>query len=115
MLEQTIKENEFGLWPTPTASTNGPSKIGSTNPRGIHSGNALATAVSWRTPTVNDSKSNGTASQQNRQSPNLNAQVGGPLNPMWVEWLMGWPLGWTDLKPLEMDKCHYVQQQHGNY
>ena len=38
--------------------------------------------------------------------------VGKP-NPMWVEWLMGWPLQWTDLKPLEMDKSHYVQQQHG--
>jgi hypothetical protein len=21
---------------------------------------------------------------------------GGPLNPEWVEWLMGWPLGWTN-------------------
>jgi len=39
---------------------------------------------------------------------------GGQLNPTWVEWLMGWPLGWTDLKPLEMDKSHCVQQQHGN-
>ena len=25
-------------------------------------------------------------------------EVGGTLNPMWVEWLMGYPLGWTDLK-----------------
>ena len=25
----------------------------------------------------------------------------GKLNPTWVEWLMGFPLGWTDLKPLE--------------
>jgi hypothetical protein len=33
------------------------------------------------------------------------------LNATWVEWLMGWPLGWTDLKPLEMDKSLYVQQQ----
>ena len=32
----------------------------------------------------------------------------GSLNPTWVEWLMGWPLGWTDLKQLEMDKCHSV-------
>jgi hypothetical protein len=32
---------------------------------------------------------------------------------MWVEWLMGWPLGWTDLKPLETDKYHFVQQQLG--
>tara|TARA_R100000654_G_scaffold57793_2_gene84395 strand:- start:3016 stop:3570 length:555 start_codon:yes stop_codon:yes gene_type:complete len=23
---------------------------------------------------------------------------GGHLNPMWVEWLMGYPIGWTDLK-----------------
>jgi hypothetical protein len=22
--------------------------------------------------------------------------AGGQLNPTWVEWLMGWPLGWTD-------------------
>ena len=39
--------------------------------------------------------------------------IGGHLNPTWVEWLMGWPLEWTDLKPLETDKSHYVQQQHG--
>ena len=40
---------------------------------------------------------------------------GGRLNPTWVEWLMGWPLGWTDLKPLVMDKSHCVQQQPGEY
>ena len=38
---------------------------------------------------------------------------GGKLNPEWVEWLMGWPLGWTDLKPLEMDKFPFVQQPLG--
>ena len=37
----------------------------------------------------------------------------GQLNPMWVEWLMGWPLGWTELKPSEMDKSLSVQQQPG--
>ena len=45
-----------------------------------------------------------------RQDPN-----GGTLNPNWVEWLMGWPLGFTDLKPLVMDKSLYVQQLHGSY
>jgi hypothetical protein len=39
----------------------------------------------------------------------------GQLNPTWVEWLMGWPLGWTDLKPLEMDKFREWWQQHGGY
>jgi hypothetical protein len=29
----------------------------------------------------------------------LATQVGGKLNPTWVEWLMGFPLGWTDLEP----------------
>ena len=39
----------------------------------------------------------------------------GQLNPTWVEWLMGWPLGWTDLKPLETDKYQQWLQQHGNF
>jgi hypothetical protein len=34
------------------------------------------------------------------------------LNPTWVEWLIGWPLGWTDLKPLGTDKFLLWQQQH---
>jgi len=35
------------------------------------------------------------------------------LNATWVEWLMGWMLGWTDLKPLEMDKSPCVQLPPG--
>jgi hypothetical protein len=27
--------------------------------------------------------------------------IGGQLNPNWVEWLMGFPIGWTDLNALE--------------
>jgi hypothetical protein len=34
-----------------------------------------------------------------------------PVNT--TEYMMGWPLGWTDLKPLETDKFHCVQQLHG--
>ena len=29
--------------------------------------------------------------------------VGGLLNPRWVEWLMGIPVGWTSLEPLAME------------
>ena len=39
----------------------------------------------------------------------------GTLNPTWVEWLMGWPIGWTDLKPLEMDKSPNAQLWRGDY
>ncbi len=38
-------------------------------------------------------------SQYERSSVPLNAQAGGSLNPTWVEWLMGFPLGWTDCGP----------------
>lgn len=36
----------------------------------------------------------------------------GRLNPMWEEWLMAWPIGWTQLKPLEMDRWQEWQRQH---
>lgn len=38
----------------------------------------------------------------------------GKLSPDWTEWLMGWPIGWTDLKPLETDRFHVWQQQCSN-
>jgi len=68
----------------------------------------------WGTPKAQDSRH----ALRDRGKGNLGEQVsglhnGGKLNPMWVEWLMGWPLGWTDLKPLEMDKFHSAQQQLG--
>ena len=28
----------------------------------------------------------------------VRSQGTGTLNPMWVEWLMGFPIGWTDLE-----------------
>ena len=41
-------------------------------------------------------------------SPDLNdvASPGGQLNTTWVEWLMGFPLGWTELDLSEMPSCH---------
>jgi len=57
----------------------------------------------------------GGGSQMDRNTKPLNAEVGGPLNPTWVEWLMGWPLEWTDLKPLETDKFQQWQQQHSDF
>jgi hypothetical protein len=37
----------------------------------------------------------------------------GKLNPTWVEWLMGWPMQWTDLPPLETDKFQQWCALHG--
>ena len=34
------------------------------------------------------------------------------LNPEWVEWLMGWPIGHTALEPLATDRYHEWLRQH---
>lgn len=94
------------LWPTPT-------RCGNYNRKGLskNSGDGLATAVrTWTTPKCQDSR----VALWDRGKSNLGEVVHGGtqtlptktarLNPAWVEWLMGWPIGWTDLKPLEMDK-----------
>ena len=41
----------------------------------------------------------GTISEEERRS--MRSGNGGKLNPTWVEWLMGFPLGWTDLEDSE--------------
>jgi hypothetical protein len=133
-LEQTIRGTEFGLLeklPTPTCGMAKHSQLSleasqkemdrSIRVRGNPSSLAIAIQAKWPTPKVQNSrhaKMRHLNESDNHWKSNLgevvSAQVnGGSLNPTWVEWLMGWPLGWTDLKPLEMDKSHCVQQQLG--
>lgn len=45
----------------------------------------------------------------------MTAGSGGQLNPTWVEWLMGWPLEWTALKPLATGKYRLWQQLHSGF
>ena len=45
----------------------------------------------------------------------MTAGNGGQLNPTWVEWLMGWPLEWTALKPLATDKFRLWRQLHSRF
>jgi hypothetical protein len=68
----------------------------------------------WPTPMAHDQK-RASPAEALRKTPSLASRIGGSLNPTWVEWLMGWPLGWTDLRPLEMDKFRQWQQQHLRY
>lgn len=42
----------------------------------------------------------------------LPSQIGGQLNPPWVEWLMGWPIAWTELEPLETARFQQWPHSH---
>ena len=119
MLERRIRGTGFGLSPNNIDSFHTPNTTGLDG--GSNSRRALKKRIQmWRTPDTGAGGTSGLLKEGKTHRENgqliqirLADQVGGKLNPMWVEWLMGWPLGWTDLKPLAMDKCHCVQQQHG--
>ena len=111
--------NESGSWPTPTV-------CGNYNRKGLSktSGDGLATSVKqWPTPQASDNRDRGNlgsgAIQRRRDK---GKQIGlsqsvsdtsGALNPPWVEWLMAWPLEWTDLKPLETARFQAWRRSHG--
>jgi hypothetical protein len=101
------------LYPTPTTE-------------GIDGGSNSRKAAKargmWPTPTCHNARDSDSPSEANRNTPSLCHQARGGdktlpkfLNPMWVEWLMGWPLGWTDLKPLETDKFRQWLNSHGGF
>jgi DNA (cytosine-5)-methyltransferase 1 len=101
-------------WPTPTSHNSKETNAPSEYMRDTPSLTATIMMRKWGTPKAQDSR----YALSDRGKGNLGEQVsglhgGGKLNPMWVEWLMGWPLGWTDLKPLEMDKFPSVPLLHG--
>ena len=86
-------------WPTPRAQDgpHGPAK------------DSLGDKVRWPTPRAKE----GMSHKPGTGGKSLKGEIGGQLNPDWVEWLMGWPIGWTDLKPLEMDRFQKWLKQHG--
>ena len=97
-------ESSSSGWPTPRASTGGP------DPESRATGKNLQNAVaSWPTPTANEDAagtSNGKMQKMLGNHPDIRGRQGqensseteshpGPLNPDWVEMLMGFPIGWT--------------------
>lgn len=111
------------FWPTPTVCGNHNRKGASAT-----SGDGLATVVAQRTwPTATATAYKGWSPNHNRANTDdrldytvereafQHGQQTPPmrLSPDWVEWLMGWPIGHTDLKPLGMDRFREYVQQHG--
>jgi DNA (cytosine-5)-methyltransferase 1 len=115
---QIYRQDQVKMWPTPCATDHkGSGKTGTLRDRLDYAAERGATkSNTYATPQARDFRSGSTDRWDNpERTRNLNDQIGGQLNPTWVEWLMGWPLGWTDLKPLETDKFRQWQLQHGKY
>lgn len=113
---------QAAAWPTPTVCGNYNRKGASAT-----SGDGLATVVTQRTwPTATATAYKGWSPNHNRamtddrldysveresfqpgqQTPPMR------LNPEWVEWLMGWPIGHTGLKPLATGRYQEWLRQH---
>lgn len=95
--------------PTPKAQNatgSGPSRVG-------HREDLQTFVNRLPTPQARDwkGKSQWGVDPENRDC--LPNAVGGQLNPNWEEWLMGWPIGWTALKPLEMGRFQEWLDSHG--
>lgn len=96
-------ESGGGAWPTPTVNTRPnegnvrllrkqvlEGKLSKEEATQMLNGkspfSAQGAVPAWPTPTVSDSGGGGAR-----------------LNPDWVEWLMGWPIGWTSLDFINID------------
>jgi len=136
-LSQVVRDQR--MWPTPSANNYEQTdldkllerreRIKSQGINGNGFGLTLANAVlieerkTWATPRKSDFKSCGPVGSKSHhhmtEKQYLCAQVKeedqptGHLNPDWTEWLMGWPIGWTDSKQLETDKFQQWWNSHG--
>jgi hypothetical protein len=67
------------------------------------------------TPTAHNAKEGNYPADRTRNTPTLAACLGGKINPQFSEWMMGFPLGWTDLKPLGTGRFPFVLRPHSDY
>lgn len=66
----------------------------------------------WPTPTC-QGLNGGSAHRAMLDAESLHAAMRGKTNPQFLEWLMGWPIDWTALQPLETDRFRQWCDSHG--
>jgi hypothetical protein len=106
-------------WPTPTATLS--DHGGLITPTKGREGGTLIEAISarttWPTPLASDWKSHSPARGATNSRPlreRVGQSDGGPLNPEWVEWLMGWPIGHTELNAWVTVRSRSARRSHGD-
>ena len=112
------------LWPTPTTQDNVQIRGKGAAANAPTRGATLAGAVKMF-PTATATASKGWSKNHNRANSDdrldytiereaHQSGVTGRLNPEFCEWLMGWPIGHTDLKPSATGRFQEWWQQHGS-
>lgn len=130
---------ESGLWPTPTANSSNQCSMDAAlkeakrlHPQGRWTLMSQVAAMEvhgnrmWPTPAARDWRgANGYDTTLNKLQNGIRAHldqlpnavqmaegkaIRGTLNPAWVEWLMGFPIGWTDLKHWETPSSRKSQK-----
>jgi hypothetical protein len=96
-LPPEMEEKRMMTWPTPDAHMGSGGRTSAAPPTGKRASGTKQQI------TIND------AVKWNPETPDS----GGQLNPTWVEWLMGWPLGWTDCAASAMAKFQPWCHSHG--
>jgi hypothetical protein len=118
-IQQGLHE-ESRNWPTVrTSSANGASS------KEVEAGNPKqrleVMITNWATPTTRDWKDSCNAnvpvnSLLGRQAPQImrdGTQSQITLNPRFTEWLMGWPIGWTEFELAETEWFRWLQRMRG--
>ncbi len=124
-------DNHVKKWPTPGAQDakwrdtphTAQLRRDQGNQLGLHAAVILEGQETFPTPRASEWKGTGPLGSKSHEyrvergyldaTVQERGQITGPLNPTWVEWLMGWPTGWTDLKQLGTDKFLWWRHRHG--
>ena len=120
-----ISGTGFSLLPTPTVgdSKNARNATAKRKPGGKHNSGVTPCdyVTMWPTPRATDGNKGCRtiqgATKELKRGKNIDLTVAvvcqngtsGKLNPEWVEWLMGFPAGWTDCEDSETQSCRKSQ------
>lgn len=112
---QIALESQTASWPTPITRDH----------RSIHAGEETMEKNSrplsemvgdWSTPRATDGET-GTSQFSPPDPATQDGQTSSDerrtLNPRFVEWLHGWPIGLTSLEPVETELCHWLPRMRG--
>lgn len=95
------------MWPTPVASEG--EKGGPGRKHGDGSPTLSRAVHLWTTPCVDDTSHRKEKYAQGGTA--MSTQAGGQLNPTWVEWLMGWPIGSTVCESWVTESSHFARRK----